>query len=159
MTQKVKPIPEGSHTLTPYLVVNGAAKAIDFYKQAFNAKELTRHEMPDGQIMHAQLKIGDSIIMLSDEFPNTGCNMSAPGTLKGTTMALHMYVEDVDQAFAQAVKAGGVTQMEVNDTFWGDRYGQLLDPFGHVWSIASQKEILTPEQVEERAAKFFAEKH
>ena len=159
MTQQVKPIPEGSHSITPYLVVNGAGEAIDFYKRAFNAQELIRHCMPDGQIMHAQIKIGDSIIMLSDEFPNTGCNMSAPGTLKGTTVAMHLYVEDADKTFAQAIQAGGVVKMAVDDTFWGDRYGQLVDPFGHIWSVATQKEILTPKQVEERAAKFFAEHH
>ncbi len=158
MSEKVAPIPEGRHAITPYLVVNGATEAIKFYEKAFNAECISRHDMGD-KIMHAELKIGDSVLMVSDEFPENDCGVSAPGTLKRTTVMLHLYVEDVDSTFAQVVKAGATAQMPVSDTFWGDRYGQLVDPFGHVWSIATRKENLTEEQIMERAAQFFAGQH
>lgn len=157
MAKKVPPIPEGAHTITPYLVVKGATKAIEFYKKAFNAKELEKSALPDGLIMHAKLQIGDSQLMLSDEMPQSkDCGISSPASLKGSTVMLHLYVENVDAAFDQAIKAGGKSQMPVSDTFWGDRYGQLIDPFGHLWSISTQKEILTEEEVAKRAKESFS---
>ena len=131
----VKPIPEGYHTLTPFLTIRNAAKAIDFYKQAFGAQQ--RGDVakdPSGKVMHAELKIGDSVIMLSDEFPEFG---SVGPDSAGTSMGLHIYVDNVDQAFDRAVKAGAKVEMPVADQFWGDRYGRLKDPFGHKWSIAT----------------------
>ena len=132
----VKPIPEGYHTLTPFLTVRDAARAIEFYKQAFGAEQ--RGDVakgPDGKVMHAELKIGDSIIMLSDEFPEYGS--LSPQSSGGAGMGLHIYVEGVDAAFDRAVKAGAQVEMPVGDQFWGDRYGKLKDPFGHKWSIAT----------------------
>lgn len=152
MPKKVKPIPEGYHSVTPYLVVKNGSKALEFYKKAFQAQELERHDMPNGKVMHATFKIGDSIIMLSDEFPPPqSCGMVAPPSAKGLSMMLHLYVEDVDTSFNRAVKAGAKTIRPVEDTFWGDRYGQLEDPFGHRWSISTHKEDLEPEEIAERA--------
>jgi PhnB protein len=152
MPKKAKPIPDGYHTVTPYLVVKDGSKALEFYKKAFNAQEMERHDMPDGKVMHATFKIGDSIVMLSDEFPPPqGCGMMAPPAAKGLSMMLHLYVEDVDTSFNRALKAGAKTIRPVEDTFWGDRYGQLEDPFGHRWSISTHKEDLSPEEIEERA--------
>ena len=131
---QAKPIPDGMHALTPHLVCNGAAAAIDFYKQAFNAQELGRMPSPDGKIMHAMLKIGDSHFMLNDEFRDFGG--FGPKYLKGSPVTIHLYVTDVDAQVAQAVAAGAKVTMPVADMFWGDRYGQLVDPFGHTWSIA-----------------------
>jgi PhnB protein len=146
-------------TLTPYISIKGAAKAIEFYKKAFNAEVVYRIDMPDGKIMHAQLKIGDSFLMLSDEFPSSGeCGVQSPRTLKGTTNTLHLVVKDVDKSFAQAVKAGAKVKMLVMDAFWGDRYGQLEDPFGHIWSIATPKEKVSPKEVLKRAMQLFAKK-
>jgi len=150
MTTPVKPIPNGFHTVTPHLVVKGASAAIEFYKKAFGAEELSRLAAPGGQtIMHAQIKVGDSIIMLVDEFPQMGCK--GPLTLGGTAVFLHLYVENADAAFARAVAAGATSVMPVNDMFWGDRYGVVTDPFGHAWSLATHKEDLTPGQIAERA--------
>ena len=140
MTKAQKGIPEGFHTITPYLTVKDAAKVIQFYKDAFGATELERHNSPDGRIMNASIKIGDSILMLSDEFPEYGCGVLPPSSLKGTTVMLHIYTEDVDAVFANAIKAGCTVKMPVDDMFWGDRYGQLADPFGHFWSIATHKQ-------------------
>jgi uncharacterized glyoxalase superfamily protein PhnB len=151
MSQKAKTIPEGYHTITPFLTLKDAKKAIQFYKTAFNAKEVEVHECEDGRIMHAVIKIGDSLLMICDEFPEQNCGISPPLSLKGTTMLLHIYVDDVDAAFNQAVKAGAKVKMPVADMFWGDRYGQLQDPYGHLWSIATHKADLTPEEVEEGA--------
>lgn len=137
MSQKVKAIPEGYHSLTPFLSLKNAAKAIEFYKNAFGAKEIEKHVMPDGRIMHAVIKIGNSLVMVADEFPEYGCGIVSPSSLKGTTMMLHFYVENVDAAFDKAVKAGATVKMPVEDMFWGDRYGQLEDPFGHLWSIGT----------------------
>ncbi len=159
MSKKVNPIPEGCHTVTPYLTVNGAAQALEFYKKAFNAHLLTLHDLPDGKVVYAQLKIGDSMIMVSDEFPGSACGMAAPSTLKGTTVAIHLYVEDVDKLFKQALQAGATEKMPVSDTFWGARYGQLVDPFGHIWSLATQTEILSDSEVKTRAQELFAGKH
>ena len=148
----VKPIPEGYHTLTPYLIVRGGPRAIDFYRRAFGAVELMRMPAPDGErLMHAEIRIGDSNVMLSDEFPEMGGGRS-PTSLGGAGASLFLYVEDVDAAFARAVAAGAKVQMPVQDMFWGDRYGRLEDPFGHVWSLATHKEDLTREEIARRAA-------
>ena len=144
-----KAIPEGFHSVTPYLVIKGA-EAIEFYKRAFGAVETYRHNSPDGnKIVNAELKIGDSIIMLSDEFihgDKIGCH--SPKSIGGSAVTLHIYTEDVDRLFNQAVDAGATVVMPVMDMFWGDRYGQLVDPFGHFWSVATHKQDLTPEQIE-----------
>jgi len=141
----VKPIPEGHHTLTPFLTVRNAARAIEFYKQAFGAKELGVMKGPDGKIMHAELKIGDSIIMMSDEFPEFGS--LSPQCIGGSPMGLHIYIENVDAAFDRAVKAGAQVEMPVMDQFWGDRYGKLKDPFGHKWSIATHTKDLSMDEM------------
>jgi PhnB protein len=142
----VEAIPKGYHTLTPYMTVRDAARAIEFYKQAFGAVEKGVMKGPDGKIMHAELRIGDSIFMLADEFPQFG-SMS-PLSTGGSGMGLHIYVEDVDSAFDRAVKAGATVDMPVMDMFWGDRYGKLADPFGHKWSIATHKADLSMEEME-----------
>jgi PhnB protein len=143
----VKAIPDGYHSITPYLVVNDAAAAIDFYKRAFDAKETYRHPGPDGKsIVNAELKIGDSIVLLSDEFPHGGCR--SPNSIGGSAVTLHIYTEDVDKVFNQAVNAGATIVMPVMDMFWGDRYGQLKDPFGHIWSIATHNQDLSQEEIQ-----------
>jgi PhnB protein len=134
-TAAVKRIPEGMHTVTPHLVCAGAADAIEFYKQAFNAVEMSRLPGREGKLMHAAIRIGDSTVMLVDEAPNWG--MLGPKSLKGTSVAIHLYVEDADAFAARAVAAGAKMTMPVADMFWGDRYGQLEDPFGHRWSVAT----------------------
>jgi uncharacterized glyoxalase superfamily protein PhnB len=157
MTKAVKPIPEGYHTLTAHLVIKGAEKAIDFYKQAFGAEELFRMKSPDGRIAHAELKIGDSIFFLSDEFPEMGRGALSPQSLGGTCFGLNLYVPDVDASYERALKAGASVVMPVADMFWGDRYGQVTDPFGHRWSVATHKEDLTPQEIDERAREFYAQ--
>ena len=142
----VKAIPDGYHTLTPYMTVRDAARAIEFYKQAFGAVERGVMKGPDGKVMHAELTIGDSIFMLADEFPEYG-SMS-PLSTGGSGMGLHIYVEDADSAFDRAVKAGAKVDMPVSDMFWGDRYGKVSDPFGHKWSIATHKADLSAEEME-----------
>lgn len=144
----VKPIPEGYHTLTTYLTVDNATEAIEFYKQAFGAKETVRMEAPGGTIGHAELKIGDSRVMLSDPMP--GASTRPPKELGGTTAGIFVYSEDVDAAIQQAVDAGATVTMEADDMFWGDRFGTVTDPYGHIWSIATHKEDLTPEEIAER---------
>lgn len=151
----VNPIPKGFHSVTPSLVVQNAAKAIEFYKKALGAEELMRMPTPDGKIGHAELKIGDSIIFISDEIPNVGVTKS-PQTLGGCTGTLNLYVEDVDSVFQRAVNAGGKTAMPVADMFWGDRYGLLTDPFGHTWGIATHKADLSPQDIDRRAKEFYA---
>ena len=146
-----KPIPDGMHTLTPHIVCEGASAAIDFYKKAFNAEELARLPGPNGKIMHAAIRIGDSVMMLMDDFPEWGS--LGPKALKGTPVTLHLYVNDVDAAMKQAVAAGAQVTMPVADMFWGDRYGQVVDPCGHRWSIATHKFDLTPQEVQENMAK------
>jgi PhnB protein len=131
----VKPVPDGYHTITPYLTVRDAARAIEFYKAAFGATERGVAKGPDGKVMHAELKIGDSIIMLADEFPDFGS--LSPQSIGGSASGLHIYLDGVDAAFDRAVKAGAVVEMPVSDQFWGDRYGKLKDPFGHKWSIGT----------------------
>jgi PhnB protein len=145
-----KPIREGFHTATPYLTVKGAAQAIDFYKRAFGAHEQGRMAGPDGRtVMHAEIRIGDSVLMLCDEFPQPGSSRS-PETLGGTTSAVFLYVPDVDAAFKRAVDAGAKAIMPPADMFWGDRFAKLTDPFGHQWAMATHKEDLSPEEIEKR---------
>ena len=156
MTTSAKPVPEGFHTVTPALVVNDAAKAIDFYKKALGAQELVRMPSPDGKIMHAELKIGDSIIFLADEMPMPG-SVKSPQTLGGSTGSLQIYVPDVDQTFKQAISAGCKEGMPVADQFWGDRWGSFTDPFGHIWGVGTHKEDLTAEEMGQRAQQFFSQ--
>jgi uncharacterized glyoxalase superfamily protein PhnB len=146
-----KPIPEGMHSLTPHLICAGAADAIDFYKRAFNAAEQARLPGPDGKLMHAAVRIGDSTLMLVDENPQWGA--LGPKSLKGSPVTIHLYVEDVDATVAQAVSAGAKVTMPVADMFWGDRYGQIEDPFGHHWSVATHTRDLTPEEIRDGMAK------
>jgi PhnB protein len=153
----VKPIPDGMHTLTPHLVCAGAANAIDFYKKAFNAVEQARLPGPDGKLMHAAVRIGDSTLMLVDENPRYG--MLGPKTLKGSPVTIHLYVNDVDATVAQAVSAGAKITTPVADMFWGDRYGQLEDPFGHRWSVATHTRDLSPEEMREGMAKMGSSSH
>ena len=141
----VQAIPQGYHTITPFMTVRDAARAIEFYKQAFGAKERGVMKGPDGKVMHAELQIGDSIIMLADEFPEFG--VLSPQTSGGAGMGLHIYVDGVDAAFDRAVKAGATVEMPVADMFWGDRYGKLKDPFGHKWSIATHTADLSMEEM------------
>lgn len=146
-----KPIPDGYRTVTPYLTIKGAAQAIDFYKRAFGAQEGERMTGPDGQsVMHAEIKIGDSLVMLSDEFPQMGGR--SPQTLGGTTASIFLYVPDVDTAFKRALDAGAKAIMAPADMFWGDRFGKLVDPFGHEWAMATHKEDLSPEEIRKRGA-------
>lgn len=147
----VKAIPEGYHTITPYMTVRDAARAVEFYKQAFGAVEKGIMKGPDGKVMHAELRIGDSLFMLADEFPQYGS--LSPLSTGGSGMGLHIYVEDVDSAFDRAVRAGAKTEMPVTDTFWGDRYGKLADPFGHKWSIATHKRDMSREEMDEEMKK------
>jgi PhnB protein len=153
----IKPIPDGFHTLTPYLAVRGAAAAIDWYKKAFGAEERYRMPGPDGKIGHAEIKIGDSIVMLGDEVPQMNC--PSPQTLNGTPVSLFMYTVDVDASFNRAVAAGATVTMPPTDMFWGDRFAKIVDPFGHAWAMATHKEDLTAEQVKQRAAEAFAKGH
>jgi PhnB protein len=155
MANAARPIPQGLHTVTPGLVVRGAAQAIDFYKKALGAQEIMRMPGPDGKIMHAELKIGDSVIFISDEVPGMGVTKS-PQTLGGCTGTLNVSVPDVDQAFKQAISSGAKESMAVADQFWGDRYGALTDPFGFVWGIATHKEDLSETEIKTRAQDFFA---
>ncbi|MBP0599178.1 VOC family protein [Herbaspirillum sp. LeCh32-8] len=145
MTTPVNPIPPGMHSITPHLVCAGAAEAIEFYKKAFGANEGGRLAGPDGRLMHAHLTIGDSSLMLVDEMPEWKC--LGPKALGGSPVTIHLYVKDADAVFAQAVAAGAEPTMPVADMFWGDRYGQVVDPFGHKWSIATHVRDLTPEQI------------
>jgi PhnB protein len=143
-----QPIPEGYSTISPYLAVDDAAEAIAYYKKAFGAEETVRMAAPDGKIGHAELKIGDSHVMLSDPFPQA--STTPPKELGGTSASVFMYVEDVDAVVQKAVDAGATVTMEVEDQFWGDRFGSITDPFGHSWSIATHVEDLTSEEIEER---------
>jgi PhnB protein len=145
----VKPIPEGYHTATPYLAVDDAAEALEYYKKAFGAKERGRMEAPDGKIGHAEIQIGDSLVMLSDPFPQASTR--TPKELGGTTASVFLYVEDVDAVVKRAVDAGAIVKTEVEDQFWGDRFGTIEDPFGHIWSVATHVEDVPPEEIAERA--------
>jgi PhnB protein len=148
MAGNVKPIPEGYRSVTPYLTLDDAAKALDFYKRAFGAQQTVRMDAPGGKIAHAEMKIGDSMIMLGDEMPNSGSR--SPKSLGGTTAGVMLYVEDVDKVFNQAVSAGAEAEMPPTDMFWGDRYGKLKDPFGHSWSVATHKEDVAPAEMQKR---------
>jgi PhnB protein len=148
MSEKVRAIPEGFHSVTPYLCVDGAAKAIEFYKEAFGATERFRMEAPGGRIGHAEIQVGDSIIMLADEMPEI--NFRSPQTLGGPSSHFMIYVEDVDARVEQAVAAGAKLTRPVKDEFYGDRTGCVQDPFGHLWYIATHVEDLTPEEINQR---------
>ena len=148
---KVRAIPEGMHSLTPHLICRGAAEAIDFYARAFGAVELVRLPGPDGRLMHATLRIGDANLMLVDEMPEWGA--LGPLALGGTAVTLHLYVDDVDASFQRAVAAGAAPKLPPADMFWGDRYGQVIDPYGHRWSIATHVRDVPPEQMLEAARK------
>ena len=145
----VRPIPEGYHAITPYIVVDDAERAIEFYKDAFGADEHVRMPAPDGKIAHAELQIGDSKLMLSDPFEQS--NVKSPSDRGGPTSSIFMYVDDCDATFEQAKTAGASVVSELEDMFWGDRFGTLTDPFGHVWSIATHKEDLSEEEMAERS--------
>jgi len=147
MASQIKEIPKGFHSVTPYLTVTDSARAIDFYKRAFGAEELYRVDGPDGKVAHAEIRIGDSIIMLSDEMPGWS---RSPQSLGGTPVNIFLYVKDVDGVFNRAVAAGAKVAMPVSDMFWGDRYGQVTDPFGHSWSLATHKEDVPLEELRER---------
>jgi PhnB protein len=145
----VKPIPDGYHSVTPYLIIKGAAKAIEFYKKAFGAAELFRMADPSGKVGHAEIKIGDSPIMLADEFPEMGAR--SPETYGGSPVSICLYVQDVDALASQAIAAGAKVVRPVQDQFYGDRSGTFTDPFGHTWTIATHKEDLSMEEIQKRA--------
>jgi PhnB protein len=147
MTAQVEPVPKDMHSVTPHLVCDGAAAAIDFYKKAFNAVENARMQTPDGKIMHASVRIGDSNVMLVDEFPDYGS--VGPKKLNGSPVTLHVYVPNVDQVFEQAVAAGATVKMPLENQFWGDRYGVVVDPFGHNWSLATHVKDMTREEMDQ----------
>ena len=151
MDPQVKPIPEGMHTVTPHLVCAGASEAIAFYIKAFEATEVARMPGPGGKLMHAMVRIGDSMVMLVDEVPEW--QAVGPLTLKGSPVTLHLYVPDADAVFQRAVDAGAKPIMPVADLFWGDRYGVVEDPFGHRWSIATHTRELSPEQMQQEMQK------
>jgi PhnB protein len=150
-----KAVRDGSHTITPHLVVNDAPKALDFYKKAFDAQILNTHFTPDKKkVMHAEFKIGDSVVMLADEWPEMGSK--SPMSLGGSPVVLNLYRDNIDQLFEQAVSAGATVTMPLMDQFWGDRYGQLEDPFGHKWALGQHIEDVAPEEMERRAREAFA---
>jgi PhnB protein len=155
MQKSTQPIPPGFHTVTASLIVRNAADAIEFYKKALGAEEIMRMPSPDGKISHAEIKIGDSIVFVTDEFPGMGSQ--SPQTLGGTTAGLYLYVEDVDQAFQRAVDAGGKVSMPVMDMFWGDRFGSFVDPFGQTWSLSTHTMDMSPAEIEEGAKRFHAQ--
>jgi PhnB protein len=150
-TPQVKPVPDGMHTVTPHLVCAGAADAIAFYVKAFNAVELQRVPDPSGKLMHAMIRIGDSPLMLVDESPEWGS--FGPKSLKGSPVTIHLSVEDADAVFRQAIDAGAKVTMPIEDAFWGDRYGQLEDPFGHHWSVATHMRDVGPEELQQAVQK------
>jgi PhnB protein len=147
----VKPVPDGMHTVTPHLICAGAADAIEFYKKAFNAVEVSRTAGANGKLVHAMMRIGDSAIMLMDEAPQWGA--LGAKVLKGTPVTIHLQVEDADALAAQAVAAGATLKMPMDDMFWGDRYGALEDPFGHSWAIATHMRDVTPQEMQEAMKK------
>jgi PhnB protein len=144
----VKPVPEGFHSVTPYLFVRSAASAIDFYKNIFGATEIMRMPGANGKIMHAELRIGDSIVMLADENPQTG--VMSPQTIGGFSVGMHLYVENVDQVIQKAVESGAKLLRPIKNQFYGDRSGSILDPFGHMWSVATHVEDVSPEEMRKR---------
>jgi PhnB protein len=153
---KVKPVPDGYHTVTPYLIVDGAAKALAYYEKAFLAKTLVQMPGPGGKVMHAEMRIGDSIVMLADEFPEMGAK--SPKSLGGTPVTIAMYVPDVDAVVERALKAGGTLKRPVEDQFYGDRSGGVTDPFGHVWHVSTHVEDVSPEEMQSRMTKAMGEK-
>jgi PhnB protein len=150
-----QPVPEGYHTLTPYLAVADATEAIEFYQRAFGAKERSRMPGPDGKIAHAELQIGDAVLMLSDPFPQS--STKPPKELGGTSCSIFVYVDNIDELFQQAIDAGATSTMDPDDMFWGDRFGSLMDPFGHSWSIATHVEDVPPEELEKRSREWSAQ--
>lgn len=150
MAGKVKPIPDKYHSITPYLIIKGAAAAIDFYKQAFGAVELFRMPQPDGRIGHAELKIGDSVIMLADEYPEM--QIVGPKTLGNSSVGILLYVDDADAVFGKALSLGASVNKPLTDQFYGDRSGTVVDPFGHKWTIATHKEDVSEEEMQRRLA-------
>ena len=146
-SKKFEPVPKAFHTVTPYLAINGAAEAIEWYKKAFNAKELEREQGPDGKLIHGRIQIGDSIIMLSDIFP--GAIHKDPRELGAASVTLHVYSKNVDALWKKAVEAGAKVNMQLDDMFWGERYGQLTDPFGHAWSL-SMRIQMSPKEMERK---------
>lgn len=156
MAGQVRPIPEGYHSVTPYLIIKGAAKALDFYQRAFGAKETVRMPGPGGKIMHAEIRIGDSMVMLADEHPEMDAR--SPEAFGGSPVKIHLYVEDVDAVFNQAVAAGATVERPLSNQFYGDRTGGVKDPFGYSWYIATHKEDVTPEEMKKRMAAMAAAK-
>ena len=154
MAGKVNPIPKGYHSVTPYLVLDDASRAIEFYKKAFGAQEIMRMQGPPGKIAHAEIKIGDSPVMISDEMP--GASDRSPKSLGGSGVGIFLYVDDVDSVFKQAVSAGAKSEMAPEDMFWGDRFGKLVDPFGHHWALATHIEDVAPEDMEKRGKEAMA---
>lgn len=154
MAKSAKPIPDGFRSVTPHLIVRNAGEAIAFYKQAFGAQEISRMPSPDGKLLHAEIRIGDSILMLCDEFPAWNC--LGPQSLGGSPVGIHIYVRDADAFFTQAVAAGPAVKMPLEEAFWGDRFGKVTDPFGHEWSIATRTRDLTPEEIEKGAEAYFS---
>ena len=150
----VKAIPEGFNSISAHLVVRDCAKAIEFYKKAFGAEQIFAMPSPDGKIMHAEMKFGNSTLMMCEEMPEMGA--TSPQALNGSAVTVHLYVEDADKTFDQAVEAGATATMPLMDAFWGDRYGKVTDPFGHQWEICTHKEDLTPQEIGKRAGEFFA---
>ena len=150
MANKVKPIPDGYSGITPYLIIEGAAAAIDYYKKAFGAIETVRMPQPDGRVGHAEIKIGDAMVMLADEFPEM--KIVSPTTLGNTSVSLLLYVENADVTFEKAVSLGAQVEKPMADQFYGDRSGTIKDPFGHKWTIATHKEDVTPEEMQRRMA-------
>ncbi|HKQ58864.1 MAG TPA: VOC family protein [Candidatus Eisenbacteria bacterium] len=155
MAKARNPIPEGQHSVSPQLTVKNAAQALEFYKRAFGAKETSRFPGPNGMIMHASMTIGDSCFFLNDEIPAPGGTKS-PSVLGGTPVVLNLYVTDCDKIYNQAIAAGAKASMPLADQFWGDRYGQVTDPFGHIWAIATRKEDLSTEELQERGKQFMS---
>lgn len=145
-SSSTKPIPEGMHTVTPHLICAGAAEAIEFYRKAFGAVELSRMPGADGKLMHASIRIGDSVVMLNEENPDWSA--FGPKHLRGSPVTIHLYVENVDAVFDQAVRAGAKVAMPLDDMFWGDRYGKLEDPFGHQWSVGTHVRDVSPEEMQ-----------
>ncbi len=156
MAGKVKAVPDGRHSITPHLVVRDAVKAIEFYQKAFGAEVGGVHKTPDGKVMHAELKIGDSTFFLNDEFPRMG-SCTSPQSLNGTSVTLNLYRDNIDQLFNQAVSAGATVVMPLTDQFWGDRYGQLKDPFGHSWALGQHLEDVSPAELERRGREAMAQ--
>lgn len=156
MAKNVKAIPNGHHTVTPYLAIRNATKALEFYEKGFGATVTYKLLMPDGRLGHAEIRLGDSVVMLADEFPEYGGK--APEAFGGSPVSIHLYVEDVDAFFKRALMAGARERKPVEDQFYGDRSGQLEDPFGHLWWVATHKEDVAPEELQKRVQAMFGSK-